>query len=78
MIATLTSKGQLTLPKEVRDRLKLHPGDRLDFRLEDDGTVRMVPISTSVRDLKGILPKPKRARSLEDMDAAIAKGVLRR
>ncbi|MGB9429122.1 MAG: AbrB/MazE/SpoVT family DNA-binding domain-containing protein [Gammaproteobacteria bacterium] len=78
MIATLTSKGQLTLPKEVRDRLKLHPGDRLDFRLEDDGTVRMVPVSTSVRDLKGILPKPKRALSLEDMDAAIAKGILLR
>lgn len=73
MTATLTSKGQLTLPKEIRNRLHLQPGDRLDFMLEEDGTVRMVPVTASLRELKGILPKSKRTLSLEEMDAAIAK-----
>lgn len=73
MTATLTSKGQLTLPKEIRNRLHLQPGDRLDFMLEEDGTVRMVPVTASLRELKGILPKSKQTLSLEEMDAAIAK-----
>ncbi|MGE3297937.1 MAG: AbrB/MazE/SpoVT family DNA-binding domain-containing protein [Porticoccaceae bacterium] len=74
MEATLTSKGQVTIPKAVRDALHLRTGDRLDFILEADGTVRVLPITGSVRRLKGILPKPARALTLEEMDDAIAKG----
>ena len=37
MQATITSKGQVTLPKPIRDRLHLKPGDKIDFMLEDDG-----------------------------------------
>jgi AbrB family looped-hinge helix DNA binding protein len=74
MEATLTSKGQITIPKDVRDALHLRPGDRLDFVVQADGTVRMLPITGSVKRLKGMLPKPSRALSLEEMDAAIAKG----
>lgn len=76
--STITSKGQITLPKAIRDRLNLHAGDRLDFVIEADGTVRIVPLTTSIRELKGIVPAPKQALSLEDMDQAIAKGVLKR
>lgn len=74
MEATLTSKGQVTIPKAVRDALHLRTGDRLDFILEADGTVRVLPITGSVRRLKGILPKPSRTLTLEEMDDAIARG----
>jgi antitoxin PrlF len=71
MEATLTSKGQITIPKEVRDALHLRAGDRLDFVVQPDGTVRVLPVKGSVKALKGILPKPTRAVSLEDMERAI-------
>jgi AbrB family looped-hinge helix DNA binding protein len=71
MEATLTSKGQVTIPKEVRDALHLRTGDRLDFVVQTDGTVRVLPIKGSVKSLKGILPRPARPVSLEEMDQAI-------
>lgn len=74
MEATLTSKGQVTIPKAVRDALHLRTGDRLDFIVEADGTVRVLPITGSVKRLKGMLPRPARTLTLEEMDDAIAKG----
>lgn len=74
MQATLTSKGQITIPKEVRNALHLRSGDRLDFVVQADGSVRVLPITGSVKRLKGMLPKPARSLTVEDMDAAIAKG----
>lgn len=74
MQATITSKGQITLPKALRDHLNLAAGDRVEFILEDNNVVRMVPRTTSITRLKGMLPKPKRPVSMEEMDAAIAKG----
>lgn len=72
--ATITSKGQTTIPKDVRDRLNLKPGDRLDFVFDDDGALRVVPLNVSLDDLKSILPPPKRVLSNEELDAAIADG----
>ena len=74
MSTNLTSKGQVTIPKAVRDALHLRSGDRLDFILEADGTVRVLPITGSVKRLKGMLPKPPRPLTVEEMDEAIAKG----
>ena len=74
MATVITSKGQVTIPKALRDKLKLHAGDRLDFIVESDGTARLVPITASIKELKGLVPKPKRILSLEDMDKAIARG----
>lgn len=48
MQATITSKGQITLPKALRERLHLAPGDRVEFIVEDNDVVRMVPRATSV------------------------------
>lgn len=73
-IATLTSKGQLTVPLEVRDVLGLAPGDRLLFEYEADGSYRVRPVRSSIRSLRGIVPKPHRVVTLDDMDAAIAAG----
>jgi AbrB family looped-hinge helix DNA binding protein len=72
--ATLTSKGQTTIPKEVRERLNLKPGDRLDFIFDEDGTLRVVPLNVRLDDLKSILPAPKRVLSNEELDEAIASG----
>jgi len=74
MDAILSTTGQITLPKSLRDRLHLNAGDRVGFRIDADGTVRMLPKTRSVRDLKGCLPRPTAPVSLEDMDRAIAAG----
>jgi AbrB family looped-hinge helix DNA binding protein len=73
MEATLTSKGQITIPKNVRDALQLRAGDRLDFIVQADGTVRVLPVKGSVRSLKGALPKLARPVTLEDMERAIRR-----
>lgn len=74
MDAILSTTGQITLPQTVRERLHLHAGDRIGFRIDADGTVRIIPKTRSVRDLKGCLPRPAAPVSLEDMDRAIAAG----
>jgi AbrB family looped-hinge helix DNA binding protein len=77
MIATVTSKGQVTLPAEVRKRLGINPGSKLDFIVVDDERIEVIPIAQSVTSLKGMLPRPKRRLSLAEMDAAIARGAAR-
>lgn len=58
--ATLTSKGQTTIPKEIRDRLSLKTGDRMTFTLMPDATVVMRVKSRSVTELAGALHKKGR------------------
>jgi AbrB family looped-hinge helix DNA binding protein len=72
--ATLTSKGQLTVPKNVREAMGVGPGDRVAFVLMEDGNFAVMPATQSVTSLKGLIPKPKKPVSLEDMDRAIARG----
>ena len=70
--ATLTSKGQLVIPKPIRDHLHLHPGDTLDFLVQESGDVLMRPAVEDVRSLKGVLHKPgRRPVSLDTMRQAI-------
>jgi len=61
--ATLTSKGQTTIPKEIRDSLSMKAGDRMTFTLMPDGTVVMRVKTRRVADLAGVLHK-KRRKSL--------------
>lgn len=77
MQATMTSKGQVTVPKPVREKLLLRPGDKIDFRLEDDG-VHLVPVTASVTQLKGMVPKPASPVSLAAMDEAVSNAAGRR
>ena len=72
MQATMTSKGQVTVPKPIRDKLRLKPGDRIDFLLEDGGA-RITPVKASVTELKGMLAKPASPVSLAEMDEPIAR-----
>jgi len=71
---TLTSKGQLTLPKDVRNRLNLHSGDKLEVFPQEDGTILLQPATVDISELYGLLPRPSRTVSLEEMDAAIQQG----
>jgi AbrB family looped-hinge helix DNA binding protein len=73
-VATVTSKGQVTLPVEARRRLGIRAGTRLEFIVKDGDTLEVVRVGGSVRDLKGLLPRPRRKLSLQDIDAAIARG----
>ena len=64
----------MTIPPDVREALHLHEGDRVDFVIEAGGTVRLVPVTASITELKGMLPPAERILSLEEMDEAIALG----
>ena len=58
--ATLASKGQLTVPKEVRERLGLKRGDRVEFEFEGDSVRLKVERSRSLEELKGSLPATRK------------------
>lgn len=74
MDATLTSKGQITLPKPIRDALSLKPGDRISFTLEGPRRVRMEPNVLSVKAIRGVFKSTKKkVVSLRAMQQAIRK-----
>lgn len=68
--ATVTDKGQVTIPKEIRERLNLRTGARIRFSVEDGRTV-VTRVGTKLADLFGILGKPPRSATLEQMDQAV-------
>jgi antitoxin PrlF len=70
--ATLTSKGQVTLPKSVRERLGVETGDRLEF-IESEQGFLVVAVTRDIRSLKGIIGRPKKPVTLDDMNKAIEK-----
>jgi antitoxin PrlF len=70
--ATLTSKGQVTLPKSVRERLGVETGDRLEF-IESEQGFLVVAATRDIRSLKGIVGRRKKPVTIEDMNKAIEK-----
>ena len=72
--ATVTSKGQITIPAKIRVDMGLSTGDRIDFIRMEDGHYAVVPASHSIKSLKGIVPRPEKPVSLDDMQTAIAAG----
>lgn len=73
-IGTMSSKGQITVPKEVRDALGLTPGTRVTFTRNDDGTVTLSATRRRIAELAGRLEYAGRVISIEEMDEAIASG----
>lgn len=71
--ATLTSKGQITIPAEVRNELQVDAGDRVEFIQIAPGRYEFVAATRCVTELKGMFGKPKKTVSIEDMNRAIAK-----
>ena len=77
--AKLTSKGQLVIPKKIRDYMNLQPGDRLDFVVRDDGEVVIRPVVSEVRDLRGMLKKKGgKPVSVESMKRVVRKRASKR
>lgn len=71
--ATITSKGQTTIPKEIRDHLAVGAGDRIEFVLDEKGRVLVLPATLDVRSIRGIFSAPGRPVSIERMNAAIRR-----
>jgi antitoxin PrlF len=71
--ATITSKGQITLPLSIRKTLGLEAGDRVEFVEAAPGEFIIKAATQDVRALKGIVRKPRRPVSIEDMNAAIRR-----
>jgi AbrB family looped-hinge helix DNA binding protein len=69
--ATVTSKGQITVPVEVRRDLGLTPGSTIEFVREVDGTYRITVSTRSLRDMKGALHRVGRSLSVEEMNDVI-------
>ena len=76
--ATVTSKGQVTLPSELRKRLGLHKGSRIRFSIPTSGPVQIEPVRYTIEDLWRMAdagPKSTRVMSFEEMNAAKARRV---
>jgi antitoxin PrlF len=76
--ATITTKGQITLPKQIRDRLGLRAGDRVAFREREDHSIVVEPETTNLLDLRGTVQSRVRGVSVEAMNQAIRKSATRR
>ena len=73
MESAITSKGQATIPKAVRDHLQLKPGDRVKFFIHSDGSVVILP-KLPVAALRGVVKARRRRVSIEEMNEATAAG----
>lgn len=72
--ATLTSKGQITIPIQVRNDLKVDAGGRVEFVQIGEGRYEFVAATHSVQELKGMFGKRSKSISIDDMNKAIARG----
>jgi AbrB family looped-hinge helix DNA binding protein len=76
--ATLTSKGQITIPKYVRESLALKVGDKIEFVLTESKEVIMRPVTKTVDEVYGRLFKPERAAvTVDEMDALLKRKISR-
>ncbi len=72
-LATLTSKGQVTIPKSVREKMGVTAGDRLEFIEIGQGRFELIAATQDVTCLKGALGKPREVATIEEMNEAIAR-----
>lgn len=70
--ATITTKGQITIPADVRNALSVGTGDRVEFVQIEPGQYLFVAANRSVTELKGMFGKPTKTATIEDMNHAIA------
>ena len=74
--ATITSKGQITIPKMVRDSLRLHSGDRIAFVMHDQTEAVLKPVTKTVDHVFGRLHKPGQiGKTIVEMNQAIARRI---
>ena len=79
MISTVTDKGQITLPKSLRDRLGIRAGSKVEFAVQPDDSVRLRVLARGSAGLFGLLAVPgETARPLEDIDLGVSAAVVQR
>lgn len=79
MLATVSIKGQVTVPKAIRDHLKIEQGTQLDFKLNDDGSISVRSLNRSALSIVGRLKRPGRAAvSTGQMNEAVADAAVER
>ncbi|MBK1987304.1 AbrB/MazE/SpoVT family DNA-binding domain-containing protein [Sphaerospermopsis aphanizomenoides BCCUSP55] len=72
---TITTQGQVTIPKEIRDYLNLDTGSKVDFVIDENGIVKLIPLNVPVQRLSGILHRPGMTpATLEEMEESIREG----
>ncbi len=72
MLATVTDKGQVTVPKNIRDQLHIETGSKLDFEVEEDGSLRVRVLARGSENLFGLVHRPGMSSlSVESMDEGI-------
>lgn len=71
--ATVTTKGQITIPLAIRNALNLEVGSKVEFVETTSGEYKIVPLNQSVQVLKGILKKKSRPVTIDEMNEAIAQ-----
>lgn len=77
MQVTLNDSHQIVLPESILQHLHIKPGDAVEIIVGDEGEIKLLPIANSITKLKGMLPKPKKPLSIQEMEAAIIKGATR-
>ena len=75
MESAITSRGQATIPKAIREHLGLKPGDRIKFFVHPDGSVALLP-NLPVSALRGIVAGRRRTVTIDEMKEAVARGAL--
>lgn len=77
LVSTMTQKGQVTIPKDVRDSLHLVTGDKVEFVHNERGEIVIKPVTRKVMEVAGLLSKYKKSQpaTVEDMDRAIASHI---
>ena len=73
--ATVTSKGQVTLPIETRRKLRIGPGTKIDFFENAAGQTVIEPKHGDIRNLKGIVKYKGQPKTLEEIDAGIGEAI---
>jgi AbrB family looped-hinge helix DNA binding protein len=75
---TMSSKGQLTVPRALREKLNLRPGSQIDARVDDEGRLILTPVLYEPEEFLARRPaKPMRTATLEQMEDGIRKGARR-
>jgi antitoxin PrlF len=75
--AVVTSKGQITIPKPVRDGLGVETGDRVEFVELERGVYSVVAATRDIRALKGVIPRPAKPVSVDDMNRVVRRHAVR-
>lgn len=72
--AKVTSKGQITIPKNIREKLNIKPGDKVNFIVDNEGEVKIYPQKKPIESLRGILHRPgQKSLSVEEMNEGITE-----